>query len=412
MIQSKNVPCNTSWKFSPLDAALSGMVNSGSWLYRGGLDIDKLKDSLAETLEGYSVFAGRIASENSISTNNAGVEFEVVSQSRYSCEDVKKIFPLPDIFKVNFDIKACKKGKFPIMAVKVSQLSDGTLIHVAVNHLCADGASLFRFVSDWAKNYNGQPVTPVVFNQDLFPKPKHDLKELTAILQQKNWCKVGLKDLFPMIFDRIQNGKVVAQPIFVSYAFLNDLRIKYSISQKCGNHALICAFLGDILFKDNVSAKESCSVVSVVNLRGRAIYPEDYIGNAVMSLSSEDFEAHGGMAKTAEIIQNSLQKNMDKEKLEETFQLYAEAMILKAPFVPFHLKNTYGKQCSCIIINDFSSFDIYGICFGDNSPIKVYPNDLPDNIKIWPAEKQEQGFYFLFRGNLAKRMRCSPILKQ
>lgn len=400
-IKSKIEPSNTSWHFTPLDTALVDMVNSGSWLYDSYLDIDNLKESLSAVLDNYPVFAGRMTSKDSISTNNAGVYFEVAQQMQYSCKDLAATLFLPDLFKAKFDIKAFKKGNFPVMIVKVTQVSDGTLLNIAVNHVCADGASLYRFVSDWSKIYNGQEISPVVFNQELFPKPQHNLKELMEILTQKKWYKVGFKDLFLMLKDQIQSKKIVASPFFVPYTLLDDLRKKYSIDEHVGKHALLCAYLGDLLFNKDIPENSRCSVVSVVNLRGRAIYPEGFVGNAVANISTENIDVNAEIDKTAEQINSNLRQKLEKQQLTDFFRLYTEAMTLKAPLLPFNLNGTYGKR-TCLMVNDFTGFGVYDICFGENSPIMAYPNDLPDKIKMWSGNKQENGFYILLRGNLAK----------
>lgn len=402
MIKAKTEHPNTSWRFGTLDAVLSGMANSGSWLYSSILDIDKLKDSLATTLDNYPVFAGRMTSKDCITTNNAGVGFEVEQQTKYTCNDLASTFDLPKNLKVKFDIKACKKGLYPIMAIKVSQLADGTLIDVAINHACADGASLYRFMNDWAKVYSNQPIAPVNFTQGLFPKPKHNLAELTQILAQKHWCKVGFKDLFSMIADRNRSKRVIAQPFFVSYATLDELRTKYAVPQNVGYHALLCAYLSDLLFDKKAPVNGKYSAVSVVNLRGRAIFPHDFIGNAVLNLTSDYFDVNDGFAAITDTINKSLKQSLEKENLEAFAQIYSEALILKAPFIPFDLKNTYGKRLSCILVNNFASFKVYDICFGSATPVKAYPNDLIDNIKIWPGNKQENGVYVFLRGYLAQ----------
>lgn len=402
MIKAKTEHPSTSWQFGPLDVVLSGMANNGSWLYNSHLNIDKLKDSLAATLDNYPVFAGRMTAKDCITTNNAGVAFEVVQQTNYSCKDLASTFALPQDLRVKFDIKNCKKGLYPITAIKVTEISDGTLIDIAINHACADGASLYRFMSDWAKVYSNQPITPVVFQQGLFPKPKHNIAELSQILSQKNWCKVGFKDLFSMIADRNRSKKIIAPPFFVSYAFLDELRAKHAIDSSVGNNALLCAYLSDLLFDKKAPVNGRYSAVSVANLRGRAIFPSDFIGNAVLNLTSEYFDVNDGMAAIANTINNSLRQKLEKEYLEAFVQIYSEAMTLKAPFIPFDLKNTYGKRLSCILVNNFASFDVYGICFGADSPLKAYPNDLIDNIKIWPGSKDEKGVYVFLRGYLAQ----------
>lgn len=398
MIKAKTEHNNTNWCFSPLDSALSGLTNGGSWLFDTRLDMELLQDSLASTLDFYPVYAGRMTSDNCISANNAGVKFEVEQQQQYSCKDIATTWFLPEKLKAKHDIKAFKKGQFPVMAIKVTQIADGTIINIAINHVCADGASLYQFMSDWADIYNKKSISPAVFNQELFPKPKHNKQELTQLLTQNNWHNVGFKDLFSMIFDQIRNKKIIAQPFFISYNFLADLRKQHTVPDNIGNHALLCAYISDMLFCKN---KKKYSVASVVDMRGRAIYPQKFIGNAVMNVASDAFDVNAGIGQTAAAISKSLNQSIDKEQLEETFQLYTEAMTLKLPFIPFDIRSTYGKRFSCIIVNNFTSFKVYDICFG-KSPIKVFPNDLPDTIKIWPGNKMEEGVYVFLRGNPAK----------
>ena len=398
---------NNLWGISVLDKALINLVNRGSWLYSTPIDSQKLRDSLEKTLEYYPVFKGRMAADNgSIALCNAEIAYEESAQAQFNCDEIAEEMYLPSLLKAKYDVKGFKKGAFPVLSVKVVKITGGTLVSVAINHVCADGATLYRFMKDWADIFSGRAVTPPVCAQDLFPKPHHTKEELAAILAEKKWYKVGMSDLFSMITDRISNTSIVAKPIFISNAFLEELRTTYSIGKEVGNNALLCALTCNRI----AGRREMCSVASVVNLRGRAIYPEGFVGNAVANITSPEFDIDEGIGAAASIIDADLRSKIsERESLEDFFRLYTEAMTLKLPFIPFNLGGTCGKHPSCLIVNNFCGFDIYGVDFGGSAPLKAYPNDLPDNIKIWPGRKDEDGVYLLLRGKITKSFTAEEV---
>ncbi|MDD4141536.1 MAG: acyltransferase [Bacteroidales bacterium] len=393
----------SEWHFSPLDSSLITMANSGTWLFHTKFDIAKLKSSLSEILSNYPVFTGRMTAPDCISTNNDGIAFDVVDLPELSCSDLSQKIYIPKKLMATIDIKSIKKGVAPIMSVKTTMLSDGTLISIAIDHVCPDGATLYRFISDWANIYNGIKATPVVINDGLFPLPIHTKDELIKLLHDSGWFQVGMKDLFSMLIDKIKNVSVIGKPIFMSYLELDEIRKRNDVSGNW-NHALLCAILGDMIFDKSSQRGKVYSVTSVVNLRGRGIYPEGFVGNAVMNIASPDFDiCANSFSQTEVLIKENIRSSVyDEKRLEEAYQLYAEAMTLKVPYIPFNLRGTRGKYPTCIIVNDFSGFPIYDINFGGDYPLRAYPNDLPDTIKIWPGNRDENGVYFLFRGNIAK----------
>lgn len=398
---------NNLWGISVLDKALINLVNRGSWLYNIPIDTQKLRNSLEKTLEYYPVFKGRLAADKgSIALCNAEIAYEESAQAQFNCDEIAKEMYLPSLLKAKYDIKGFKKGAFPVLSVKVVKITGGTMVSVAINHVCADGATLYRFMKDWADIFNGRAMTPPVCSQDLFPKPHHTKEELAAILTERKWYKVGMKDLFSMITDRVSNNSIVAKPIFISNAFLKGMRARFSIGKEVGKNALISTLLCHRI----AGRREMCSVASVVNLRGRGIYPEGFVGNAVANITSPEFDIDEGIGAAASIIDDDLRSKIsDRESLEEFFKLYTEAMTLKLPFIPFNLGGTSGKHPSCLIVNNFTGFDIYGVDFGGSVPVKAYPNDLPDNIKIWPGSRDEDGVYLLLRGKITKSFKTEDI---
>ncbi|MCI2082929.1 MAG: hypothetical protein LKK08_04035 [Bacteroidales bacterium] len=348
------------WNYSPLDINTLGMVNSGSWLFDYKIDKERLQDSLDKVLTSYPVFCGKCIGN--------GIEYEETGKFK-GCEitfengtltsgQISSNWKLPIALKADFNLKAFKKGKVAPINVKVTDLADGTMLGVAFSHSCCDGATLMRFVNDWARTFRGEPIEKPIFDQALLPVLTDSKDDLMNILPAEGWYRVSLKVLFNHIWDTLRGINRKAPKVI----FLPGIR----------TNTEVCEWL-------SVKAGNKPGFIHVVDLRSRCL-PEAFCGNAVVNLQD------------ISIMHDSV-------KLARYFRLNMESMQNKVPFTGFDLNGISGSKPRFLMVNNFCKFPIYEPDFGCGKPLKVYPNDLPDTIKVWPGTPAENGVYLFLRGN-------------
>ncbi|KAI4299444.1 hypothetical protein L6164_032905 [Bauhinia variegata] len=119
-----------------------------------------LKSALSRTLSLFPPLAGRLTTDSDgyvyITCNDDGVDFLHVSSAALSIRDLLGATgdDVPDYFKefFTFDRKVSYTGHFsPILAVQVTELSDGVFIGCSVNHAVIDGTSFWNFFNTFAE---------------------------------------------------------------------------------------------------------------------------------------------------------------------------------------------------------------------------------------------------------------------
>lgn len=410
--------------FSPLDKSVLGMVNSGSWLFDYQLDARKLKEALSAVLAEYPLFAGRMTSPDTVSYDEnadiGNISFSMSSEADMRCDDLKATWRLPAGCKAALNLADFKKGRCAPLSVKGVALAGGFILSVAVSHCCADGSTLYQFVNDLAAAYCGGTAEKTVIDQSLLPQLTDSKEELMKMLPAEGWCPVGIKVLFRHIGDSITGRVNKFRPVFRSNSELEKIRGRCA-SELCsdgpktgsaagsfGNNALYSAILTRMAVDAAVAggAGEACgnfSVASVVDLRGRAAgIPPRFIGNAVVNVTTGGFDAGLGIGQTANIIDARMRRLVQTPGcLERQFKLALEAMKSMVPFVAFDLEGSTKKYPNCLIVNNFTKFPVYKADFGGGIPLRVWPNDLPDTVRIWPGSPSEEGVWFLLKGNIA-----------
>lgn len=393
------------WKLSTLDKNVLNMINGGSWLFRYQLDIDKLRESLANALSYYPVFCGHFDGHDQIIVDNGGTPFVFAQYPSLSVDKIKDLWQLPPRLKAPFNLKDFKSGKCTPLSIKAVELRDGFLLSIAVNHACADGSTLFQFMEDWANAYRGEEIKPVIWNQSVIPTPHRDRKELMELLPQQGWHQVGLKALFSYFREKARGiDKKAPRAVFVTTAEMDVLRKQWSeeINEEVNTHSLVCAMLAKKTY-ESIGERENTlfSVTTVLDLRGRASIPERFAGNAVINLPVATFNINDNIGQICKQLQDNLHKLLECPKtLDDYFTLALEAFNSKVPYVSFDLTGTYSTTPNSIMVNDFRRFPIYKLDFGEGIPAKVYPNDLPDMIKVWPAAPDKKGVWGLLKGNI------------
>ncbi|KAE9615010.1 hypothetical protein Lal_00048385 [Lupinus albus] len=124
--------------------------------------IQLLKSALSHTLSLFPPLAGRLTTDSNgyiyITCNDAGVDFLHVNATSYKICDLLSSLDISPLFKefFTFDRMVSYNGhSSPLLAVQVTELSDGVFIGCAVNHAVTDGTSLWNFFNTFAQVCRG-----------------------------------------------------------------------------------------------------------------------------------------------------------------------------------------------------------------------------------------------------------------
>ncbi|KAF3950391.1 hypothetical protein ACB098_09G071600 [Castanea mollissima] len=123
-----------------------------------------LKHSLSSALTHFPALAGRLITDSNgyvhIECNDAGVDFILARAKHLSIKPIlSPLHDVPGCFREFFalDRTLSYSGHFrPLVAVQVTELSDGVFIGCTVNHAVTDGTSFWHFFNTFAEICKGE----------------------------------------------------------------------------------------------------------------------------------------------------------------------------------------------------------------------------------------------------------------
>ncbi|WCJ19792.1 HXXXD-type acyl-transferase family protein [Euphorbia peplus] len=141
-------------------------IQKGALFSRPPISIESLlailKHALSQTLSQFPPLAGRLVTDSNgyiyITCNDSGVEFYHASATHLSVQDVISPVHVPECVKsfFAFDRRVSYTGHYnPILAVQVTELSDGIFIGCSCNHSVTDGTSFWNFFNTFAELSRG-----------------------------------------------------------------------------------------------------------------------------------------------------------------------------------------------------------------------------------------------------------------
>ncbi|KAF8402695.1 hypothetical protein HHK36_010783 [Tetracentron sinense] len=164
--ERKSTLGNLKLSVSDLPMLSCNYIQKGVLFTRPPLPIDALlsllKRGLSQTLTYFPALAGRLITDSSgyvyITCNDTGIDFIHANAAQLSIHDVLTPIKVPDSVKefFAFDGAVSYDGHFkPILAVQVTELTDGVFIGCTVNHSVTDGTSFWNFFNTFAEVCRG-----------------------------------------------------------------------------------------------------------------------------------------------------------------------------------------------------------------------------------------------------------------
>ncbi|MBA0803155.1 hypothetical protein Gohar_013399, partial [Gossypium harknessii] len=199
----------------------------------GNTLIHHLKTSLSHTLDHFPLLAGHLATTQHeddtvsffVDCNNGGALFRHAAADGVTISDIIKPVYVPPIVHSFFSLNGLRGYEGitnPLLGIQITDLADGIFIGCTINHVVADGTSLWHFFNTWSEISKGsiQLSKPPVFqrwfpdgmdipiripqscvnfkqsNEDFIPPPVQDRvfhfsKETVAKLKAKANAEIG-----------------------------------------------------------------------------------------------------------------------------------------------------------------------------------------------------------------------------
>ncbi|XP_077238116.1 putative acetyltransferase At3g50280 [Tasmannia lanceolata] len=118
--------------------------------------IDRLKNSLSLALDHFFPLSGRLVTHSDsifLDCNAAGAEF-IQAAAELTVADVLTPHDIPPIVESFFALNEAVNydgHSLPLLAVQLTELTDGFFIGCSFNHLVGDGASFWHFFNSWSE---------------------------------------------------------------------------------------------------------------------------------------------------------------------------------------------------------------------------------------------------------------------
>ncbi|OIW02236.1 hypothetical protein TanjilG_15120 [Lupinus angustifolius] len=334
--------------------------------------IQHLKQSLSSTLAFFPPLAGRLVivqhdEDNTVSShilcNNAGALFVHAVASDNTCvSDILHSKYVPPILHSFFPLSGAKNYQGtsqPLLAVQITELVDGIFIGISMNHLVADGTSLWHFINSWAEISRGcDVVSKLPSLERWFPNP--------------NRCPIR----FPFNEEdhvEIFEGCTNYQRIF-HFTKEKIAEIKSKANAEAGTdkisslQALLTHLWRTVICNQQLDPEKECDYGLAINVRGRILppLPDSYFGNALIidaiRMKAGELLLEGGLGKGALEMHKMIASYSD-EKLKILYQSWVGP--------PNNDMSELGGISNILRTSSSPRFNVYGNDFGWGKPVAV-----------------------------------------
>ena len=353
------------------------MIISTSWVYRIHLEEQRLRDSIQKLLSIYPILGGRVNNDNVIFPS--GDILFSYSESKGFIDNLIGRNKLPNKYEAKFDLKKMLRGRFPLVSIKVTDLEDGSVLSIKVSHLPMDGRCFYHIANTLMALYSGKtPAADIVFDDSVIPQIN-----LPDSLDTSMFYPIPKTALLSVIWKKFH--KTRKQRILITNDEIMRIKDTAGISRTAALSAMVYEIMG----------RKAISIVQTADHRGHVkAIPLSYGGNAASTIPPINLIADLPTKEAARIIDDGIKRYLKDD--EKYFSEYLYFLKEKLPYLPFPLGDAWKRNPDCIICNSFISFGIYDEMAADgNVPACVFPPDLPDPIRFFPAPPKEDGIYIL-----------------
>lgn len=303
--------------------------------------------------------------------------------------------------------KAVQAGRAPMMTIRQTDFDGGgSILGMAIHHILVDAAGFHKVMRRLAEIYtalcSGEAARPasLVTQLDVLSFGTHRTKTETLLALKEAGLSRPMKLTGPLggfmrriiihALDRITGNKRVV----IVLSAQDVARLKETVLEESGedwvstNVALSAHFLrimARLMYGDK--PQETVRVGQLIDLRGRFFKQdtetqEQFISNAIL-IHTDQGHFEGGIQSVprgslARFLKQGLGK-IDGEFLRQRLNLITDTLRHGYSYVGLELKNPL------IALNNQSKMPVYDLAFAGQTPARIIPQDVGDNIMFFPT---------------------------
>ena len=377
------------------------------YVFESMVDAERLITSLQALLREIPALAGRTDFEQMcITEKGAGVPFEQVfdypgAASDYS--DMHQVQRNRSDFVIEPKRQQVEKGTGALMAVKLTHFAaGGCILGVTINHVLMDATGVHLVMKRWSQLFQGKNQgTELLYGRTLFrfggshnpPQLHSRLKQLNLAVPPNFNTLWGKLIKFVMFF-ALDRAKKMDRELF-HFSPEQVERIKQQVTQESGEpwlstNVAMGAHLAKIMLDLQFGQRkiDVLQLTNILSLRGK-INPDQqdlhsrFAGNAMYvmvsptALNKRACDIERG--EFARILKRAFNE-ADADFIRERMDAVVDCLENGYAYPGFNLLKPI------IGLNNQSKIDVYGVDFGAGELQRVIPQDVGDNILMFPAK--------------------------
>ncbi|KAL5705653.1 hypothetical protein ACHQM5_023928 [Ranunculus cassubicifolius] len=335
--------------------------------------LDQLKSSLSQTLTHFFPLSGRLVTQKSDNpqsysvsvncTDSPGAEFiyatsditlsEIAFRNDISL-NLEFLFPFQEI--INHDGHAK-----PLLAVQVTELSDGIFVGVSFSHSVGDGTSFWHFFNVWSqisRQKEGSPISRPPITKRWFRKNHGPIINLPF----SHHDEFIYRYIPPPLEERTLNFS--SKSIF-------QLKSKANLecnTTKISSFQALTAFIWRSITRSRqmpITQETSCRLAIDNRSRLRPTLSKDYFGNCIQVVKGTTTAGEllsNNLGWSAWLLHEAVSKHSDK-----SIRMFLEEWE-KAPFI-YNYVQVFDRNS--MMMGSGPRFDMYGNDFGWGKPLGI-----------------------------------------
>lgn len=393
---------------SPIDEnhLLYGNYIGLQYLFSDGLDTGILVRAVAQLIDDFPALAGRYDALSSQVMAGENVKLST-RQHDGSAKDWLDISKRPDFIEQPRR-KHVLKARTNLSTYTLTTFKDGgCALGIAISHVLTDAAGYHKIMHHLAGIYTAlsedkaPPPAPFTHHLDVFkfgsnrskPDIRRDLKQrgLPKPIPIKGWPGRFIKGAIIRAMDRSVHYNL---PVAIHFTPQDVKRLKDAVLKESGedwistNMALSAHFTRLIAqLSYGEEPKYEMQIGQLLDLRNRYFETDskaqkDYIGNAILiHIDKADFPedlqntSRGALAR----YYKTRQSKTDMRDVKTRLDLLADSLRHGYTNPELDVKNPI------ISLNNQSKMNVYDAGFAGQSPLRVVPQDVGDNVMFFPA---------------------------
>jgi len=365
-------------KYSVIDHLVSSQATVG-FFYQYQIDQKILLSGLQQALNDFPLFAGTIERIDNllyINCNNNGVDFSVIQHDCPIVEALQELFddtPQKNLFDV-IDMKTVISNQTAVLKVKVNYFSDGGMcLGICWHHSVGDMHTFMCFMKAFSNIIAGK-------NNDVKPLIVEDRGQyLNEQLEDKYNPPPGIRyltipDIAKFILYKLFKAKdKIRQQFYFSQDELQAMKQAF-IAKNDGNilstNDVLCAHMFTIITEYDPKIRNRYLSIAV-NYRSKTNLPENLLGNMSASVNIV-CQPQQTAASIAKKVRNTIDSFATHGMNYFSNCRFVSQKGSEAKMSRFIYKSIDPAK-GCLLITNWSKFDVYNINFGQEAPFYFTP---------------------------------------